>query len=84
MIDRPDPGPPDRPYTYSDPNRDAHHHTVPTVFIATANGTFRGADDAKTARLFREDEIPAPIVFDHARILRDYFLFKKTGRRPKP
>ena len=71
-------------YAYSDPARDARHHTVSTVFIATANGTPRGADDAKTARVFREDEIPAPIVFDHARILRDYFLFKKTGRRPKP
>jgi 8-oxo-dGTP diphosphatase len=71
-------------YTYSDPSRDARHHTVSTVFIATANGTPRGADDAKVARVFREDEIPAPIVFDHARILRDYFLFKKTGHRPKP
>ena len=71
-------------YTYSDPSRDARHHTVSTVFIATANGTPRGADDAKTARVLREDGIPAPIVFDHARILRDYFLFKKTGRRPKP
>jgi len=71
-------------YTYSDPSRDPRHHTVSTVFIATANGTPRGADDARTARVFHEDEIPAPIVFDHARILRDYFLFKKTGRRPKP
>ncbi len=42
------------------------------------------ADDAKVARVFRENEIPAPIVFDHARILREYFIFKKTGRRPKP
>jgi 8-oxo-dGTP diphosphatase len=54
------------------------------VFIATAIGTPHGADDAKTARAFREDEIPAPIVFDHARILRDYFHFKKIGRRPRP
>ncbi len=29
-------------YTYSDPSRDARHHTVSTVFIATANGTPRG------------------------------------------
>ncbi|MBF8286084.1 MAG: NUDIX hydrolase, partial [Anaerolineales bacterium] len=41
-------------------------------------------DDAKTARVFREAELPAPIVFDHALILRDYFHFKRTGRRPKP
>jgi len=71
-------------YTYSDPSRDPRHHTVSTVFIATTNGAPKGADDAKTARLFREGELPAPVVFDHARILRDYFIFKKTGRRPKP
>lgn len=71
-------------YTYSDPSRDPRHHTVSTVFIATANGTPRGADDAKEARVFRENELPTPIVFDHARILREYFIFKKTGRRPKP
>jgi len=70
--------------TYSDPSRDARHPTVSTVFIATANGTPRGADDAKTARVFREDGIPAQIIFDHARILREYFIFKKTGPRPKP
>jgi len=66
------------------PSRDARHHTVSTVFIAVAEGTPQGADDAKAARVFREDDLPAPIVFDHARILREYFLFKKTGRRPKP
>ena len=71
-------------YTYSDPRRDARHHTVSTVFIATAEGTPHGADDAKLARLFRENELPEPIVFDHAEILRDYFTFKKTGQRPKP
>ena len=71
-------------YTYSDPARDARHHTVSTVFIATAQGVPRGADDAKAARSFQEDFLPAPLVFDHAKILRDYFLFKKTGRRPRP
>ncbi|HTN69715.1 MAG TPA: NUDIX hydrolase [Methylomirabilota bacterium] len=71
-------------YTYSDPTRDPRHHTVSTVFIATAQGTPRGADDAKIAELFRENEIPSPIVFDHNRILADYFHFKRTGQRPKP
>ena len=71
-------------YTYSDPRRDARHHTVSTVFIATANGEPRGADDAKLARVFRANDLPRPIVFDHEQILRDYFEFKKTGRRPKP
>ena len=71
-------------YTYSDPRRDARHHTVSTVFIATAEGTPRGADDAKVARIFHENDLPAPILFDHAQILRDYFAFKRTGQRPKP
>jgi 8-oxo-dGTP diphosphatase len=71
-------------YAYSDPNRDPRHHTISVVFIARASGTPRGADDAKVARVFRENEIPAPLVFDHARILREYFHYKKTGERPEP
>jgi 8-oxo-dGTP diphosphatase len=71
-------------HAYSDPSRDPRHHTVSIVFIATANGIPRGADDAKVARTFGEDEIPDPLVFDHARILREYFHYKKTGQRPKP
>jgi len=26
--------------------------------------------------------LPAPLSFDHANILADYFRFKKTGKRP--
>lgn len=71
-------------YTYSDPQRDPRHHTLAVVFIATAEGTPRGADDARVAKIFFENSLPTPIAFDHATILRDYFRFKKTGRRPKP
>lgn len=71
-------------YSYSDPHRDPRHHTISTVFIATAQGEPRGADDAKTACLFDEAGLPTAIVFDHPQILRDYFAFKKSGRRPKP
>jgi 8-oxo-dGTP diphosphatase len=71
-------------YTYSDPARDARHHTVSTVFIATAQGIPRGADDAKVASAFRRDNLPVPLVFDHARILSDYFSFKETRQRPRP
>ena len=70
-------------YTYSDPRRDPRHHTVATVFIARASGDPRGADDAKRAELFTENNLPSQIVFDHAQILRDYFNYKKTGERPK-
>jgi ADP-ribose pyrophosphatase YjhB (NUDIX family) len=70
-------------YTYSEPKRDPRHHTISTVFIATAEGVPTGGDDAKTAQIFTEATLPAPIVFDHAQILSDYFNYKKTGNRPK-
>ena len=70
-------------HSYSDPGRDPRHHTVATVFIAAASGSPQGADDAKQAKIFTEGNLPAPIVFDHARILRDYFTYKRTGRRPR-
>jgi 8-oxo-dGTP diphosphatase len=69
-------------YTYSDPRRDPRHHTLSTVYIAKAEGTPRGADDARVARLYAESDLPDPIVFDHPQILRDYFRFKRTGQRP--
>jgi ADP-ribose pyrophosphatase YjhB (NUDIX family) len=69
-------------YTYSEPRRDPRHHTISTVFIARGSGEPRGADDAKSARLFTEDNLPSAVVFDHSRILQDYFHYKKTGRRP--
>jgi 8-oxo-dGTP diphosphatase len=71
-------------YTYSDPGRDPRHHTLSTVYIATAQGVPQAADDAKTAKIFTEAQLPSPIVFDHTQILRDYFVYKATGRRPKP
>ena len=71
-------------YTYSDPRRDPRHHSVSTVFIATAEAEPSAADDAMVARLFEEKDLPGPLVFDHAQILRDYFAFKKSGIRPKP
>jgi 8-oxo-dGTP diphosphatase len=70
-------------HSYSDPKRDARGHTISTVFIATAKGIPNGADDAKTAAIFREGDLPSPIVFDHPQILKDYFRYKKTGQRPK-
>jgi ADP-ribose pyrophosphatase YjhB (NUDIX family) len=71
-------------YSYSDPRRDPRRHTISTVYIATATGTPRGADDAKRAEIFTADTLPTPIAFDHPRILNDYFEYKKTGKRPRP
>jgi ADP-ribose pyrophosphatase YjhB (NUDIX family) len=62
---------------YSDPVRDPRQHTVSTVFIARAAGTPCAGDDAKSAGLFDEDSLPEPVIFDHSKILNDYFLWKK-------
>ena len=71
-------------HTYSDPQRDPRHHTVSTVYLGIADGVPQGADDAKDAKVFLENELPSPIIFDHPKILADYFRYKKTGQRPKP
>lgn len=60
-------------HTYSDPNRDERVHTISTVFVASAEGVPKGADDASEARLFAQDEVPDDLAFDHAQILKDYF-----------
>ncbi len=63
--------------TYSDPNRDPRQHTISTVFIAKGEGELKGKDDAKLAKVFKEDEIPENLAFDHKKIIEDYFRFKK-------
>ena len=50
-------------YAYSDPSRDPRHHTISTVYIATAQGIPQGADDAKTAKVFVEGQLPKPDCF---------------------
>ena len=67
---------------YSDPARDPRHHTISKVYVGRAEGTPAGGDDAAEACLYAEGDLPSPIAFDHARILADYFRYKKTGRRP--
>lgn len=62
-------------HTYSDPSRDPRHHTVSTVFIAKAFGTPQGADDALKAAAYGLDNLPAPLVFDHERIVNDYIKY---------
>ena len=63
-------------HTYSDPKRDPRHHTITTVFIAKANGKAVAGDDAQEIGIFRKDNLPEQIVFDHRDIINDYF----TGR----
>jgi len=63
-------------HSYSDPLRDPRQHTISTVFIATASGEPRGMDDAAEAEIFRYDQIPSDMAFDHKDILEDYITGK--------
>lgn len=58
---------------YSDPKRDSRFHTVSCVYVCQASGKPQGADDAKTAKIYKLEDIPLEsLVFDHAQIIRDY------------
>lgn len=65
---------------YSDPQRDARGHTVSAVYIAEASGTPRAADDAAHLQLFKPDQLPETLCFDHALILADYQEYLRSGR----
>jgi ADP-ribose pyrophosphatase YjhB (NUDIX family) len=64
-------------YVYSRPDRDPRHHTLTTVFLATADGRPVAADDAKAAGVFGPHNLPEPLVFDHASILADFFRYRQ-------
>jgi len=63
-------------HTYSDPKRDPRHHTISTVYIATASGRPKAGDDAKEIGIFTKDTLPEYLAFDHRQILEDYFNHK--------
>jgi purine-nucleoside phosphorylase len=65
-------------HTYSAPDRDPRQHTVTTVFLARARGLPRAADDAAEVGLFKASNLPSPLAFDHAQILKDYFMKKNS------
>ncbi len=69
--------------TYSDPDRDPRQHTASTVFIAQANQKPTAGDDAAEAELFTEKTLPE-LVFDHGKILADYFAYKKEALKKEP
>lgn len=63
-------------HTYSAPGRDPRHHTISTIFIATASGEPVAGDDAGEVGIFNRDTLPKEIAFDHREILEDYFSRK--------
>ncbi len=67
-------------HTYSDPKRDPRFHTITVVFTARGTGVPIAGDDAGEVGLFGPDELPSPIVFDHPRILDEYFRARAEGK----
>lgn len=71
-------------HVYSDPARDRRKHTISIVFIARASGQPVGGDDAARCVVCRPEDLPAPLVFDHATIVADYQAYRRHGVRPPP
>ncbi len=69
---------------YSDPARDPRGHTASAVYVAEAVGEPRAQDDAAGVAIFSPEGLPSPLVFDHARILRDYLIWRQQGKLPSP
>lgn len=70
-------------HVYSNPKRDARKHTLSVVFLATATGNPKAADDAKNLGIFPLWEIPQSLCFDHDQIITDYRLYRDYGIRPR-
>ncbi len=65
---------------YSDPARDPRFHTVSVVYGATAVGRPKGQDDAAEAAVFKDDDLPDNIVFDHSKIISDFLRLEGEFR----
>lgn len=59
---------------YSNPERDPRQHTLSVVFVGNPDNpeNIKGGDDAASAAFYPLDELPGPLVFDHAKIIEDF------------
>jgi len=67
-------------HTYSTLDRDPRWHTVTMVFVATSSGVPKASTDASEIEVFKRNKIPKDLVFDHNKILEDYFKAKDKGK----
>lgn len=70
-------------HVYSEPDRDPRQHTLSVVLLATATGKPQAADDAKEVGVFELWQIPVLLCFDHDKIIKDYWLYRNYGIRPR-
>ncbi len=61
---------------YSDPARDKRGHVASAVYYTESDAEPVAGDDAKAAKFFPLDALPADLAFDHAKILADYIKVK--------
>ena len=66
---------------YSDPNRDPRAHVVSVVWVGDAYGEPKAGSDAKKVRVYKLEDIPFDkLVFDHAKIIKDFLKWKTYGK----
>jgi ADP-ribose pyrophosphatase YjhB (NUDIX family) len=69
-------------HVYSRPWRDPRGDTISVVYHCISEGIPSGGDDAASAGFFSLNGLPETIAFDHRDILRDFAVWKATGRKP--
>jgi 8-oxo-dGTP diphosphatase len=69
---------------YSDPARDPRGHTASVVYVGEAEGEPGRRTTPRAVAIFSPEALPDPLVFDHARILRDYLVWRQRGVVPSP
>lgn len=63
---------------YSEPNRDPRGHVISHAYaVRNASGILKAADDAAEAKVFQT--LPKNLAFDHAQILKDYFVWRNEN-----
>lgn len=67
---------------YSGPHRDPRKHTFGAVFVGKTSNpeALKAGDDAAGAAWYKLAALPAPIVFDHARIIADFMAYLQGKR----
>lgn len=68
-------------HVYSAPARDPRQHTLSAVYIASAKGIAKAADDAQDLIIVAPDDLPDAMAFDHREIIADYLHLKRTGHK---
>jgi len=66
---------------YSKPDRDPRGHVVSIAYLAEAvGGSLKPSTDAKEVKVFKVNEIPEKLAFDHEDVLRDGIKSMQTRK----